>query len=354
VTGNIEGVVGSSYTITSASGYHAALVYEFHRQGLADFSDYATLAIEPYLNGWAPGDTGTFTVTHSTLVWTSKITSGLGSQGQPATIDEMSAIFPSNTLISQGLHLGTNSVDGQYTVVSAVTGCGDVSFVPPVPVAADPGSAGTCNPDGSVADGAVNVDWMPTSVEYTITGGPGNVNIVATGPSTALPPGTYTVTAAPLNGHVLTGTTQWQETIDDPSPCDIPTLVNWPTDAVATQPSCAGKDGSLTVGVDFGVSFFDKVDYFLDGVPITSQTMSLAPGSYTVTTAPKFAGDGLTGPGTFSITITPSTVACGDLKTLALTGSSPNGAVESGFGLLAAGLALVAMRLARRRRGLQH
>jgi hypothetical protein len=89
-------------------------------------------------------------------------------------------------------------------------------------------------------------------------------------------------------------------------------------------------------------------------VPITSQTMSLAPGSYTVTTAPKFAGDGLTGPGTFSITITPSTVACGDLKTLALTGSSPNGAVESGFGLLAAGLALVAMRLARRRRGLQH
>jgi len=354
VTGNIEGTVGSSYTITSASGYHAALVYEFHRQGLADFSDYATLAIEPYLNGWAPGDTGTFTVTHSTLVWTSKITSGLGSQGQPATIDEMSAIFPSNTLISQGLHLGTNSVDGQYTVVSAVTGCGDVSFVPPVPVAADPGSAGTCNPDGSVADGAVNVDWMPTSVEYTITGGPGNVNIVATGPSTALPPGTYTVTAAPLNGHVLTGTTQWQETIADPSPCKLPTLVNWPTDAVATQPTCTGHDGTLTVGVDFGVSFFDKVDYFLDGVPITSQTMSLAPGSYTVTTAPKFAGDGLTGPGTFSITITPSTVACGDLKTLALTGSSPNGAVESGFGLLAAGLALVAMRLARRRRSLQH
>jgi hypothetical protein len=193
-------------------------------------------------------------------------------------------------------------------------------------------------------------------VSYTITGGPGNVNIVAAGASTSLPPGTYTVTASPLNGHVLTGTLTWQETIADPSPCALPTLESWPADAVATQPTCTGKDGTLTVGIDFGVSFFDKVDYFLDGAPITSQTMSLAPGTYTVTAAPHTLGDGLTGYPTdgWSITITPSTLVCGDLKTLALTGSTPTGGIELGYGLLAAGLALIATRLARRRRSAQH
>ncbi|MES1169863.1 MAG: hypothetical protein ABUL47_04155, partial [Leifsonia sp.] len=117
-----------------------------------------------------------------------------------------------------------------------------------------------------------------------------------------------------------------------------------------------GKDGTLTVGIDFGESFFDKVDYFLDGAPITSQTTSLAPGTYTVTAAPHTLGDGLTGYPVdgWSITITPSTLACGDLKTLALTGTSPMSGIEFAYGLLAAGMALVAMRLVRRCRSHQN
>ena len=221
----------------------------------------------------------------------------------------------------------------------------------PITVPADPSSAGTCTPDGSVADGAVNVDYQPLKVQYTITGGPGNVNLVATAAATPLPPGTYTVTATALAGYVLSGQSSWDTTIDDPSPCDIPTLASWPTDAVATQPSCTGGNGSLTVGDDGGTSFFAQVDYFLNGVQMTAPTVSLAPGSYTVTASPHTAGDGLTGPSVFPITITASTLVCADLKTLALTGSAPTGWLAFGYGLLAAGLALVAIRLARRPRG---
>jgi hypothetical protein len=249
----------------------------------------------------------------------------------------------------------------------------------PVTVTADPGSTATCNPNGSVADGAVNVDWMPAKITYTIVGELGSgVNQLATGPATALPPGHYTVTATALPGYVLGGQTSWDETIDDPSPCvvpcdqqlgllsvqsvaidcDPPTLDTWQTAADPKQPTCQGQNGSLTVGdVGGGVSFFTgKVDYFLDGsvTPMVTQTVALAPGTHTVTAAPHVLGDGLTGPTSFSIDIVASTVTCGDLKTLALTGTSPSGAFGLAYGLLAAGLALVAMRLVRRRRGEQN
>ncbi|MEP6842072.1 MAG: hypothetical protein ABJA11_01040, partial [Pseudolysinimonas sp.] len=247
----------------------------------------------------------------------------------------------------------------------------------PVILVADPATAGTCNSDGSVANGTVNLDWMPTKVTYTITGDVGSgVNQVATGASTSLPPGHYTVSASALPGYVLSGTSSWDATIVDPSPCvvpcqqelglpapvdgaidcDPPTLETWQTAAYPTQPTCVARNGSVTVGdVGGGVSFFTgKVDYFLDGsvTPMATQTVALAPGSHTITAAPHVLGDGLTGPTSFSITITPSTLVCADLKTLALTGSTPTGWFGLGYGLLAAGMALVAMRILRRRRGL--
>ncbi len=236
VTGNIEGTVGSSYTITSAGGYHAALVYEFHRQGLAapDFSDYATLSIEPYLNGWAPGQTGTFTVTHSTLVWTSKITSGLGSQADPATIDEMSAIFPANTLITQGLHLGTNSVAGQFTVVSAVTGCGDVSFVPfdPPTLADFPTNLTSTNEvctAGTITSGTITVgvvggvNFFTGEVDYFLDGSATPM----TAQTVRVAAGIHTVTASPHDSaDTLDGDTAWTVPIAAAGLCptDLKTL----------------------------------------------------------------------------------------------------------------------------------
>jgi hypothetical protein len=121
---------------------------------------------------------------------------------------------------------------------------------------------------------------------------------------------------------------------------------------------CTGHDGSLTVGdLGGGVSFFTgKVDYFLDGsvAPMATQTVAVAPGDHTVTASPHVAGDGLTGLTSFDFTITPSTLVCADLKTLALTGSSPSGWFGLASGLVAAGMALVVLRQLRRRRGEQN
>ncbi|MFC5502312.1 hypothetical protein ACFPJ4_08690 [Lysinimonas soli] len=254
----------------------------------------------------------------------------------------------------------------QTDPVAAFDGC------LPATVKADPAVAATCSPSGAVLDGSVIVDYQPGTVKYTITGGPGSVHIVANSSATTLPPGTYTVTPTAMPGYVLDPSTpaSWEETIADPSPCSTPgctdgqlsssdsldgcqppTLAAWPTAVTVTNPTCSAQNGTLTVGELDGVSFFAEVDYFLNdsSTPMSSQTVSLPAGNYTVTASPHTAGDGLTGPASFKVTIAAATVLCADLKTLALTGSSPTGGVVLGYLLLASGLAIVAMRLTRRR-----
>lgn len=147
VSGNLQGLTSESMTISAASGYHVALVWEINRYGT---TGYATIVAEPYLNGWAPGQTGTFTVTQSTLVWTSKIASGPGSQSQPIALSAMAALFPTNTLITEGLHLGTHSVEGQSSLVSALGGCLSGSLVITKPAA---------------LSGVVKTDSTPVCVE---------------------------------------------------------------------------------------------------------------------------------------------------------------------------------------------
>ena len=285
--------------------------------------------------------------------------------GHPGAMDQVSIPIPSTGSAAIKIYADGHLLK-TVTAIDPFTGCA------PAPVTADPGSDATCAADGSLVSGSVNVDFEPGIVTYTITGGSPSVNIVATSASTLLPPGTYTVTAQADPGHVLSGPSSWSETIADPRPCstpncglqvaslarvataavvdcDPPTLAAWPTEADATQPRCATANGSVTVGEVGGVSFFSEVDYFLDGSPMTSQTVSLAPGTYTVTASPHTLGDGLTGPSSFPIVIGPGTIACADLKTLALTGSSPAGWLALGYGLLAAGMALIALRRVARR-----
>jgi hypothetical protein len=261
VSGNLEGVVGSSYTIAEASGYHAALVYEVNPDAVLNAGGpvvhYATIVIEPYMNGWAPGQTGTYTVTNSTLVWTSKITSGPGSQSHPISIDAMTALMPGNALISQGLHLGTNSVDGQVTVVSAVTGCGSFDFT------------GL----GTLADFPTNLTWSdPVCTQGTVTGGTFTVGMVdgvsfftgqvdyfldgsaspLTQQTVSVAPGHHTVTAAPHDPKDgLDGETSWSFDIAPPGLCptDLKTLAI--TGMASPAPWIAS--GALLFGV--GVAF---------------------------------------------------------------------------------------------------
>lgn len=130
VSGNLQGLGAQSITYTDVSGYHPSLVFEIYRNGT---TGYATIVAEPYLNGWSAGQDGIFTVTQSTLVWTSKITSGPGSQSQPIALSDMAALYPDNALISEGIHLGTNSSADQHATVTNLSGCASVSTVPTKP-----------------------------------------------------------------------------------------------------------------------------------------------------------------------------------------------------------------------------
>jgi hypothetical protein len=130
VSGNLQGLSDQSITYVNVLGFHPSLVFEINRFGT---SGYATVVAEPYLNDWAAGQSGTFTVTQSTKVWTSKIASGPGSQSEPIALSDMAALFPLNTLISEGIHLGTNSSVYQYATVTQLDGCASVYTVPKQP-----------------------------------------------------------------------------------------------------------------------------------------------------------------------------------------------------------------------------
>ena len=67
-------------------------------------------------------------------MWTSKIASGPGSQDSPITLSAMAALYPTNALITEGIHLGSNSIAGQFTTVAAVSGAVNANFVPAVAV----------------------------------------------------------------------------------------------------------------------------------------------------------------------------------------------------------------------------
>lgn len=130
VTGNLQGFTSASYTISAASGYQAAFRFVLFANGT---TGYTSVTAEPYLNGWSAGQTGTFTITPATLVWNSHIATGPGSQSQPVSITDMAALIPANQLISEGIHSGSSFVAGQYTVVSALTGCVSYSAPPKLP-----------------------------------------------------------------------------------------------------------------------------------------------------------------------------------------------------------------------------
>lgn len=131
VSGNLQGFTTASYTISAATGYHAAFRFVLLANGN---SGYTSVTAEPYLNGWVAGQTGTFTITPATLVWNSHILSGPGSQGSPVSITDMAALIPSNQLQAEGIHSGSGFVAGQSTTVGQITGCVTYNH----PVAPDP------------------------------------------------------------------------------------------------------------------------------------------------------------------------------------------------------------------------
>jgi hypothetical protein len=131
----------------------------------------------------------------------------------------------------------------------------------------------------------------------------------------------------------------------------VPTNVTH-TDQVCRSGIAGG--GSVTVGQFEGdVSFFDEVNYYLDGsaIPMATPTVAVAAGAHTVTAEPKpgqSLEDGAEDEWEFTV-LAPG--SCGDLTTLALTGAggNPDGWAGLGYYLLVAGLALIAVRTMHRR-----
>jgi len=133
VTGNLQGLGSQSLTFAQVQGYQPSFTIVFFRNTTGPNTGYANLVAEWYMNGGSPSTNGTFSVTPSTLFWTNKITSGAGSQGDPQPLSFFSNLWPNNSLISLGAHLGSAQTSETHSLVTAVGGCVTANFVPAKP-----------------------------------------------------------------------------------------------------------------------------------------------------------------------------------------------------------------------------
>lgn len=120
-------------------------------------------------------------------------------------------------------------------------------------------------------------------------------------------------------------------TCETDPPDDPPTLGVFPTNAELDEQCTTDGQAVLHLGQVEGVSFFEDVNYYIDGVPATSSTVYLGPGTYQVTVTTKDPADGLDGPTAWTVVVTGSE-ACGELTTLALSG------IDAGLLLALAGI----------------
>ena len=137
VTGNIQGLAGGTYTLADVAGYQTA--YRIVVNPNAGSLHYASVTVEPYMNGWTAGQSGTFAVTPASLAWSSKIPTGPGSQSEPVALSQFGTIWPDNALISVGFHLGSTNDASTHSLITAVTGnCLTASFQRVVPEQPEP------------------------------------------------------------------------------------------------------------------------------------------------------------------------------------------------------------------------
>lgn len=185
-----------------------------------------------------------------------------------------------------------------------------------------------------------------TGVQFSINGSP-----VASGTSYPLAPGQYSVTVAALTGYVIDPpvTQPWVLTLASAEACgDLDTHPLVDPVVTHTDLTCTGG-GSYTLSND--LSDAAAITWTVNG-SVVSQ------GPYTVSTAgivtihaeangPTY---GFAAGTTQDWTLDFEQPTTCELKTLALTGSSPTGWIALGYLLLVSGLALVALRFVRRRR----
>ncbi len=164
-----------------------------------------------------------------------------------------------------------------------------------------------------------------------------------------LDPGTYKVSAAAETGYVLDGYDgPWTEVLTSAAPCsDLITHPLVDPSAVQVQMGCF-TDGSYTLSND--LSDAAALIWTVNGSTVSQGRYKVGTPSTVVvhaaTSGPSYGLEtGATTDWTFHF-VRPT--SC-DLTTLALTGSTPTGWIIFGYAMLVSGLALVALRFARRR-----
>ena len=174
-------------------------------------------------------------------------------------------------------------------------------------------------------------------------------NVVAAPGNHVLKPGTYVVSAVANTGYFLDGYNgPWTEVLASATPCgDLITHPLVDPLAVQVQMGCF-TNGSYTLSND--LSDAAALIWTVNGSTVSQGTYKVTAASTVVihaaTSGPSYGLEtGATTDWTFHF-VRPT--SC-DLTTLALTGSAPTGWISFGYMLLVSGLALVAVRFARRR-----
>ncbi|MEO8528090.1 MAG: collagen-binding domain-containing protein, partial [Pseudolysinimonas sp.] len=158
--------------------------------------------------------------------------------------------------------------------------------------------------------------------------------------------GSYHVWATPEAGYILT-TTSFAVLVHKPTvDCTLPTDAFLPTGATWTSQVC---NNGKTVQPTITVEPFVGVSYAIDGNPIASITTTVTTG-YHVITASADDPSNTVETALWTPTLLATTAVCGDLTTLAFTGSTPGGWLVVALLLLQAGVALLAIRFVRLRR----
>ncbi|HEY4152111.1 MAG TPA: hypothetical protein VGM38_02200 [Pseudolysinimonas sp.] len=164
-----------------------------------------------------------------------------------------------------------------------------------------------------------------------------------------LDPGTYVVSAMANTGYFLDGYNgPWTEVLASATPCgDLITHPLVDPSAVQVQMGCL-SNGSYTLSND--LSDAAALTWTVNGSIVSQGTYKVGTVStVTVHAAPSGPSYGLEDGATTDWTFHFERPTSCDLTTLALTGSTPTGWIIFGYALLVSGLALVALRFARRR-----
>jgi hypothetical protein len=278
-----------------------------------------------------------------------------GTEVTPAdlTIEKPAGSYSLVVTADPGFFITGGGTTETFTItVEPAIDCDDVTIIPLDPFAS-PEQCVAGSLDGDKKDGTITIvkaEHVTWQISNDRDGVKHAVDTSGAGPNFVFdyPAGDYHVWATADPGYFITTPTSFALTVHEPTlDCDLPTFAQLPTGAGWTQAVCTATgivDPTITVEPFVGVS------YFLDGVEMTQTTVTVKPGTYSLTASADDPTNTVT-TATWPpiVLVAASGALCTDLTTLALTGETPGGWLILALVLLQAGLVLVAVRFVRGR-----